>query len=92
MTKTTFRDTPEAAAFIASADARRTSPEIMQAIVFFARNLDEAERVWDGEFGIVCHALDIWERVTQNGRRDPTDYCWGEAGNDWWSAIEKAEG
>lgn len=85
-----FRDTDEAAAFIATADSRETSREIMQAIVFFARNVAEAEALWAGDaWGIVCYPTDMWEHVTNNGRIDPTDFCWGGAGAGWWSELER---
>ncbi len=86
-----FRDTPEAEAFIASASARETSAEIMDAIAFNARNLQEAEKLWRGEgFGVIAHPVDIWEHVTKNGLRDASEFQWGEAGSDWWAQIENA--
>jgi hypothetical protein len=36
---TNFRDTDEAATFIATAASRETSIEVMRAIAFFARDL-----------------------------------------------------
>lgn len=86
-----FRDTDEAEAFIATGNSRETSREIMAAIAFFARDLAEAEALWNGDgFGRVCHPSDIWERVTKNGRNDPTDFAWGAEGENWWKAIEGA--
>ena len=83
-----FYETAEAAAFIATADNRETSREIMEAIAFFARDINEAEDLWDGDgFGVICHPSDIWERVTGNGRTEATDYAWGVAGKNWWSHI-----
>jgi hypothetical protein len=80
-----WHETAEAAAFIATGDSRETSPEIMQAIAFFARNLTEAEALWEGEgFGTVCNPSDFWERVTHNGCRDPNEFFWGVAGRNWW--------
>jgi hypothetical protein len=85
---TNFSETAEAAAFIASADSRETSPKIMQAIVFFARDLREAEALWNGDgFGCICHPSDLWEHVTGNGRIDPSEFCWGAAGTKWWHQI-----
>ncbi len=83
-----FCETDEAAEFLASADRRETSKEIMEAIVFFARDLREAEELWNGDgFGRICNPSDLWENVTGNGGRDPTDFCWGAAGRDWWKHI-----
>ena len=85
---TKFDETQEAADFIASADSRGTSREIMEAIAFFARDLGEAESLWNGDgFGVVCLPLDIWEHVTGNGRTRVADYHWGAAGSNWWETI-----
>jgi hypothetical protein len=46
---TNFRDTDDAATFIATAASRETSIEVMRAIAFFARDLTEAEAIWDGD-------------------------------------------
>jgi len=75
---TAFRETDEAAAFIASANSRETSPEVMQAIAFFARNISEAEALWQGD-GIdrIAGATDIWEHATDNGRIDSAGLFWG---------------
>ena len=79
-----WRDTPEADAFVASADSRETSPEILRAIAWFADSLDEANACWeDPDRSGVATVLDIWERVTGNGRRPAEDYCWGAAGSRW---------
>ena len=86
---TAFRETDEAAKFIASADSRETSPEIMQAIVFFARDLAEAEALWNGDgFGVICNPSHLWEHVTKNGLWDATDFCWGASGTAWWDDIQ----
>lgn len=83
-----FRDTEEGKAFLASADSLNTDVEILEAIAFFARNLDEAQQLWRGDgYGVICHATDIWEHVTGNGQRDPDNYCWGAAGDQWWPAL-----
>ena len=83
-----FNETPEAAAFIATADSRETSPEIMKAITFFARDINEAEALWNGDgFGVVCHVSDLWENVTNNGQRDATEFSWGAAGRNWMDHI-----
>jgi len=86
---TKFSETQEAADFIATADSRDTSPEIMSAIAFFARDLAEANALWQGDgFGTVCTEVDIWERVTGNGACDPSEFYWGAAGSNWWDAIQ----
>lgn len=73
-----FRETDEAAAFIATAASRETSPEVMQAIAFFARDMAEAEALWGGDgLGRICHGSDIWEHATGNGLRDASDMFWG---------------
>jgi hypothetical protein len=81
---TQWNQTAEAAEWIATADSRETSIEIMQAIAFFARSKEEAERVWEnGPDGVVCDELMIWENVTQNGLRSADEFFWGAAGNHW---------
>ena len=40
---TEFYKTDEGDAFVASGDSRETSREIMEAIAFFASNIEEAE-------------------------------------------------
>ena len=85
---TNFRDTPDGAAFIAEANSRQTSPEIMSAIAFFARDRAEADALWNGDgLGVICTPLDLWEHVTGNGQRDTRGYCWGAAGSAWYAAI-----
>ena len=82
---TKFIETDEGRAFISSGDSRETSPEIMRAIAFFARDLAEAEALWEGDWlGKIAHLRDIWERVTDNGLRDAADYVWGAEGHTWW--------
>lgn len=81
-----FRDTEEGLAFIESGHTRETSPEIMQAIAFFARDLNEAESLWNGDgFGAICTTTDMWEHVTGNGLRDGDGLFWG--GRDWLIAL-----
>ena len=83
-----YRDTDDAAEFVASAVSRETSPEIMEAIVFFARSRGEAEELWNGDgFGRICDLIDLWEHVTKNGLRDATDFCWGAAGTHWYADL-----
>ena len=83
--KTPFSETPEGEAFIASGPSRETSPEIMEAIAFFSRNLAEANAIWSGDFGGICHPIDLWENVTKNGLKDPSNFVWGESGANWWA-------
>jgi hypothetical protein len=85
---TKWHETAEAVAWVATGDTRETSREIMEAIAFFAANLDEAEALWNGDgFGTICHETDLWERVTGNGRRYSSEFCWGSAGRNWWTFI-----
>ncbi len=75
---TKFNETEAGAAFIASGDSRETSPEIMRAIAFFARDEKEAVALWEGDgFGRVANLSDIWEHATGNGRIDDNDLMWG---------------
>jgi len=87
-----FKDTDAGAAFIASADSRDTSPEIMEALAFFARDLAEAEALWNGDridnaTCAICTPGDLWENVTKNGMHATTDFCWGAAGSGWWNDL-----
>lgn len=73
--------------FLSTAASRETSPELMEAILFAAGG-DEAaaEEIWtDGpnDAELVC----IVERVTKNGLRETTDFCWGAEGSNWASAF-----
>lgn len=72
---TNWTDTDQAAKFIATGDSRETSPEIMKAIAFFARDKAEAEAIWNGDSGDL---LSIWENTTGNGREDDTVLMWGD--------------
>ena len=88
---TSFRYTADAEQFIATAAARETSPEIMEGIAFFARNIKEAEALWNGDFAGICNPSDLWENVTRNGLRDADEFCWGAAGHDWWGALNSTD-
>jgi hypothetical protein len=70
--------------FLASADSRKTSIEIMQAIIEIAGE-ERAPLVWDEP--TAEEALAIWEIVTLNGLRDSEDYFWGEAGVNWGKTL-----
>lgn len=86
---TQFRDTPAAADFVASGPSRETSKEIMETIVWFARDLDEAVRLWeDGPDNGICTMSDFWEHLTGNGLRQATDYCWGASGTHWHDGAD----
>lgn len=67
--------------FIQTAAARETSPEIMEAIRAVAGDDVGAVRVWEAPTH--DETLAVWERVTKNGLRDSTDYCWGASGSKW---------
>lgn len=71
--------------FISTADSRETSVEIMEAILAVAGSQSAAVRVWDEP--TYEETLAVWERVTKNGLRDSTDYCWGAAGSAWAAAA-----
>lgn len=79
---TKFTETDAAADFIASANSRETSRDVMEAIAFFARDKKEAEDIWNGDFPSGLTFLDIWENATSNGTRD-ADLCWGDNGDAW---------
>ena len=68
--------------FIASGNSRETDNEIMAAIAKIARNVAEAERIWEAPTDDeVCAIAEI---ATKNGNDGiPSDYCWGAAGSDW---------
>lgn len=74
--------------FIETADSRETSKEIMEAIMFVAGgDSSEAVRIW--EEPTEAELLAIWERVTQNGLHDASEYCWGADGSKWASSIKR---
>ena len=75
---TNFNETEAAASFIATADSRETSKEVMAAIAFFARDEDEAVALWEGDgIGQVANLTDVCENATNNGRLDDTELMWG---------------
>ena len=85
---TKFIETTEARAFIATANSRETSPEVMTAIAFFARDEAEAEAIWSGDaIGTACTLLDIWKNATSNGARN-ANLCWGSEGDRWAAEFE----
>lgn len=80
-----YRDSDEAAAFIATGDSRGTSREIMCAIVGFVDSTEEAEIMW--QEGLCdwddASAFVFVNVVTADGRDDPRGFCWGVNGSDW---------
>jgi hypothetical protein len=70
--------------FIETADSRETSRKIMEAIRAVAGSETAAVRVWEAPS--YEEALAVWERVTNNGNTDSTDFCWGAAGSAWAAA------
>ena len=71
--------------FIATANSRETSPEIMEAIRSVAGSDTAAVLVWEAPSEE--EALAVWERVTNNGLIPSADYCWGASGSRWASAV-----
>ena len=67
--------------FTDTADSRNTSTEIMDAIRIVAGSESAAVRVW--EEPTYEEALAVWERVTNTGNTDSTEFCWGAAGSAW---------
>lgn len=68
--------------FVDTADAKKTDREIMTAILWAANmNTVRAKRIWENPS--YAEALDIWEIVTEQGKRPSTDFCWGAAGSRW---------
>lgn len=82
-----FNETLSGQIFIDSAASRETSPEIMEAIAFFARNSEESEAIWQGDMAGLVHLNDIWENVTGNGGVDATRFVWGSAGDQWAAEL-----
>lgn len=75
---TKFYETDAARSFIATADSRETSPQVMLAIAFFARDEAEAVALWDGNgLGVIANLSDIWEHATGNGVIADDDLMWG---------------
>ena len=69
-------------AFLQEADSRNTSAEILEACWWAAfGDYQEAVRVWEDPTD--NEALEIWARVTNNGLRPASDFCWGAADTSW---------
>ncbi len=77
-------------AFLASADSRETSIEIMRAIAAFSRNANDAEIIWQDGIGNwdASSAKAFVNAVTGNGAYDPTDFHWGAAGGNWVKGLD----
>ena len=66
------------AAFLQESESRETSPEILEACWWAAAgDYPEAVRVWEDPTD--DESLEIWARVTNNGLRPASDFCWGAA-------------
>jgi len=77
--------------FMNSSDSRQTSQEILEAIAIQSDRERSQADIWDAQ--TYQEALAIWERVTDNGRRDSADYLCGEAvGNNWADALSLPNG
>ena len=81
-------DTTAATDWRATADSRETSPEVMKAIAFFARDMAEAEALWNGDIAGICHLSDLWENATNNGLIDAETLYWG--GRRFDQAVQEA--
>jgi hypothetical protein len=88
ISKIKFHESDEGLAFIATADSRQTSTEIMRAIAFMARNRKEAEAMWEGDLLGESGLLAIWEHATNNGLRDASGLYWGASGNNWANMFD----
>tara|TARA_R110000868_G_scaffold409899_1_gene696450 strand:- start:39324 stop:39581 length:258 start_codon:yes stop_codon:yes gene_type:complete len=81
-------DTYAADDWRATADSRETSPEVMTAIAFLARDEAEADAIWNGDIDGICHVSDIWENATNNGLIDAETLYWG--GRRFDQAVQEA--
>ena len=70
------------AAWLAEADSRETSEEIMAAILRVAGGCtEEAERVWASPYE--SEIVAIVEIATRNGQIPADSLCWGAEGTTW---------
>lgn len=67
--------------FLASADGRKTSSEIMVAILALARSESVAAKIWEAP--TYRQACLIWRHVTKNGFVHSRKFCWGKFGRKW---------
>ncbi len=76
--------------FVESADAKETSTEIMEAILYTAGgDGTQAERIWGDP--TESEMIVIWERVTKNGLNNSSEFFWGAEGNSWASGVETSQ-
>ena len=76
--------------FVESADAKETSNEIMEAILYAAGGDGaRAERIWADP--TESEMIAIWEHVTKNGLNKSSEFFWGAEGNSWASNIENSQ-
>ena len=90
---TLFRDTDAAAEFIATADSRNTSPEVMKAIAYFANTPEIAVTIWDSGgcmFGWGYLIDHIIIKATDDDRIHPADLHWGDRTLDQIMSDEDA--
>jgi len=83
-----FMDTETGAEFIASGPSRETSDAVMRAIAFFARDMNEAETIWNGNLDGLTTYQAIWENATGNGMVN-ADLEWGDTGDQWAREFTK---
>lgn len=73
--------------FLKRAEERKTSVEIMRAIVNVAkRSYIQAEFIWVGP--TPEQATAVWREVTHDGFYKEADFCWGGHGTRWAQALE----
>ncbi len=84
-----FIESAAGRAFIASADSRETSVEIMVAIARLVHDEDQAVFIWENgpTFSGICTSQELTDLVTDHGARPTTDFCWGVSGHVWYDAI-----
>ena len=86
-----FCDTVDGAAFIATADSRNTSPEVMQAIAFVANSAAEAVAVWEGaDHDPLYSDSDFYAIATENGRLNGADLRWSDRTLDAVMAVRRS--
>lgn len=74
--------------FIETGDSRQTSEAVMSAIAFVAGgDTETAVRIW--EEPTEQELLAIWERVTNNGEKNASEFCWGAEGSKWHESITR---
>lgn len=68
--------------WLAQADSRQTSPEIMKAIYEVAEYCDEEtlNAIWEDPHGLIRR---VYKIATGNGRIPAEDLFWGASGSSW---------